>query len=68
MFNRVKHVCNNTYMSIFAAATMIVFFVNDALVTFIDITHPSDPLKREDYWRSTLKTMAPLGLNNEESV
>ena len=31
-------------------------------------TDPSDPLKREDYWRSALKTMAPFGLNIEESV
>ena len=52
----------------FAAATMIVFFINDASVTFIDITDPFDPLKRKDYWGSTLKTMAPFGLNNEESV
>ena len=57
--NVVRHVCNNTYMSIFAAATIIV----DVSVTFIDKTDPSDPLKREDYWRSTLKTMAPFGLN-----
>ena len=31
-------------------------------------TDPSDPLKRQDYWRGTLKTMAPFGLNIEESV
>ena len=37
-------------------------------VTFIDKTDPSDPLKRKDYWRSTLETMAPFGLNIEESV
>ena len=35
--------------------------------TFIDKTDPSDPPKREDYWRSTLKTMTPFGLNIEES-
>ena len=43
-------------------------FISDVSVTFIDKTDPSDPLKREDYWRSTLKTMAPFGLNVEESV
>ena len=43
-------------------------FISDVSVTFIDKTDPSDPLKREDYWRSTLKTMAPFGLNIEESV
>ena len=39
----VKHVCNNTYISIFAAAAII-----DVSVTFIDKTDPFDPLKRED--------------------
>ena len=37
-------------------------------VTFIDITDPSDPLKREIFWRETLRTMAPYGLNIEDSV
>ena len=44
------------------------FFISDVLVTFIDKTDPSDPLKREDYWKSTLKTVAPFGLNVEESM
>ena len=43
-------------------------FLKDVSLTFIDKTDPSDPLKREDYWRSTLKTMASFGLNIEESV
>ena len=43
-------------------------FLNDVSTTFIDKTDPSDPLKREDYRRRTLKTMAPLGLNIEDSV
>ena len=38
-------------------------FLNDFSITFIDKTDPSDPLKREDYRRKTLKTMAPFGLN-----
>ena len=42
-------------------------FLEDASLTFIDKTGPSDPLKR-DYWISTLKTMASFGLNNKESV
>ena len=29
---------------------------------------PSDPLKRENFWRETLMTMAPYGLNIEDSV
>ena len=43
-------------------------FLDDASITFIDETDPSDPLKREDYSRRTLKTMAHFGLNIEESV
>ena len=42
-------------------------FLNDVSITFIDKTDPSDPLKREDYWRRTLKTMAHFGLNIEEN-
>ena len=38
-------------------------FLNDVSITFIDKTDPSDPLKLEDYWRRTLKTIAPFGLN-----
>ena len=40
----------------------------DVSITFIDKTDPSDSLKREDYSRSILKTMARSGLNIEDSV
>ena len=43
-------------------------FLIDVSITFIDKTDPSDPLRREDYWRETLKTMVPYGLNIEDSV
>ena len=43
-------------------------FLEHVSLTFIDKTDPSDPLKREDYWRSMLKTMALFGLNIKESV
>ena len=43
-------------------------FLNDVSVTFIDKTDPSDPLKRESFWRETLMTMAPYGFNIEDSV
>ena len=43
-------------------------FLNDISVTFIDKTDPSDPLKRENFWRETLITMGPSGLNIEDSV
>ena len=41
-------------------------FLNDFSITFIDKTDPLDPLKREDNWRRTLKTMAPFGLYIED--
>ena len=41
------------------------YFISDVSVTFIDTTDPSNPLKREDYWKSTLRFMAPFGLNVE---
>ena len=43
-------------------------FLDKISITFIDKTDPSDPLKRQNYWKSILKTMAPWGLNAEESV
>ena len=45
-------------------------FLNDVLVivTLIGKTDGSDSKKREDYWIKTLKTMAPYGLNIEDSV
>ena len=64
--NVVKHVCNNLYEHFCSSNHNC--FISDVSVTFIDKTDPSDPLKREDYRRSTLKTMAPFGLNIGESV
>ena len=43
-------------------------FLKDVSVTLIDKMDGSDPKKREDYWMKTLKTMAPYGLNIEDSV
>lgn len=43
-------------------------FLQDVSITFIDKTDPRDPLKREKYWRDTLKTLAPNGLNISENV
>ena len=43
-------------------------FVNDISIIFIDKTDPIDPLKREQYWRHTLKTLVLYGLNVSESV
>ena len=38
-------------------------FQQDVSIIFIDKTDPFDPLKREKYWRDTLKTLAPDDLN-----
>ena len=43
-------------------------FLEDVSVKFIDKTDPSKSLQRENYWRSTLKTVTPLGLNVEGCV
>ena len=43
-------------------------FLEDVSITFIDETDPSEALKRENYWKSALKTMTPLGLNIEDSA
>ena len=37
-------------------------------ITLIDKTDGQNPKKREDYWRRTLKTYVPFGLNVEDSV
>ena len=43
-------------------------FVNNASIIFIDKTDPTDLLKREQYWRHTLKALVPYGLNVSESI
>ena len=43
-------------------------FLEDVSITLIEKTDPSNPLQRENYWRSTLKTMVPWGLNVEDCV
>ena len=42
--------------------------LGDVSITLIHKTDPSSPLQRENYWRSTLKTMASWGLNVEDSI
>ena len=42
--------------------------LNNVSVTLIDKTDGKNPKKREDYWRTTLKTYSPFGLNVEDSV
>ena len=40
----------NIFLVIFQWQATTGFF-NDVSITFIDKTDPSDPLRREDYWR-----------------
>ena len=43
-------------------------FLDEISITFIDKIDLSEPLKRENYWRSILKTMTPWDLNVEDSA
>ena len=42
-------------------------FEEDVSICFIDKSDPSDSHKREYYWMRNLKTIAPFGLNTEET-
>ena len=41
-------------------------FLEDVTITFTDKNDPKDPNQWEYYWRHTLKTTTPLGLNVED--
>ena len=43
-------------------------FLEDVSITLFGKTDPSNPLQRENYWRSILKTMVPWGLHVEDCV
>ena len=43
-------------------------FVNDVSIILINKTDPTNPLRREQYWRHTMKTLVPYGHNVSESV
>ena len=40
--------------------------LNDVEITLIDKIDPSDPERKEEFWRTKLRTLAALGLNIEE--
>ena len=40
--------------------------IDDIEIIFIDKTDPSEPTKREQFWRTKLKTLASYGLDVEE--
>ena len=37
--------------------------INDVEIVFTNKTDPSQPTRREEFWRNKLKTLAPYGLN-----
>ena len=39
--------------------------INDVEIIFIDKTDLSEPTRREQFWRTKLKTLAPNGLDVE---
>ena len=43
-------------------------FLEHLSITLIDKTNPSDPLRREDFWRRLFCTMASYGLNIDETM
>ena len=63
----MNRACRNVSFVILIRKDITDFMV-DVSITFIDKTDPSEPLKKENYCKTVLKTMAPLGLNFEESV
>ena len=43
-------------------------FLGNVSITLKDKADGKDSKRRENYWMRTLKTYAPFGLNNEDSV
>ena len=61
----MRFVSKHIYLDIFILGTG---FLENVKIMLIDKTDGQNPKKREDYWRRTLKTYAPFGLNVEDSV
>ena len=45
---------------------IFIYNIYNVEITLIDKTDPSDPGRREEFWKTKLRTLAPLGLNIEE--
>ena len=56
------------YIYIYIYIHISYIYIYIYIVTLIDKSDGSDHQKGEDYWIKTLKTMAPYGLNIEDSV
>ena len=63
---RVKRLGKNLSKSTFLSDNH-QSFEEDVSICLIDKAEPSDPHKSEYYWMRTLKTIAPFGLNTEET-
>ena len=61
----VRLVCKNIFLNILIVKC-IMKCIHDVSVTLMDKTDGKNPFKREHYWRHTLKTLAPHGLNIED--
>ena len=66
-FYAVKPSMQEHLFSHFSMASHDGFF-DDVSITFTDKTYPFDPLRRENYWRQTLKTMVLNGLDIRDNV
>ena len=56
------HACKNTCKNIFYV------LLNDYSMAFVEKADPTNHLQRKNYWKHTLKTFAPYGLNIKENV
>ena len=66
-FNALSHVMQKHLFRHFSSPGHFGF-LNNVSVTFIDKQTLHVLLKHENIWRETLMTMAPYGLNIEDSV
>ena len=65
-----EHLCRH-FSSLGHIGVSVTFTVTvsvEVSVTFTDKTNPSDPLKHENFRRETLVTMAPYGVDIEDSA
>ena len=66
-FSFLKLAYKSVILGIFLASVTLRF-LNDTSKAFIDKTDSANILKREDFWRKTMKNIAPYELNIEVSV
>ena len=57
-----QHLCEHCYSESHSG------FLGNVSISLIDKIHGFQPIKKENYWMRTLKTLAPLRLNDESAV